>query len=86
MDELTLTEPLQAKDLDVRLKWSCIYVDDLSPGPNDITCHVLCQILIQRIQIILQILSRLPQPKRVEPVIINQATVEPIECYSSRIP
>ncbi|TYG74146.1 hypothetical protein ES288_D04G159700v1 [Gossypium darwinii] len=84
MDQLTFTEPLQPKDLAVRLKWSWLYVGDLSPRPNDVTCHVLYQILIQRIQIILQILSRLPQPKILEPIISNQATVEPAGCYSSR--
>jgi hypothetical protein len=86
MNQLALPEPLQPKHLGIRLERRGLHVISLGPCPNNITSQVLSQVLVQRVQVILQILSWLSKPKWVEPIIPNEAPVQPFRSFSSRVP
>lgn len=78
MDELALSEPLQSKDLRIRLKRCRIKLRDLGPDTDHVAGLVLRQVLVQRVEIELQILRRLPEPERVEPTVPHHGPVEPL--------
>nr|GMC93775.1 40S ribosomal protein S13 [Ipomoea batatas] len=86
MNELTFPEPLDPEHLTVRLKRSRLNVGALYPGPNDVSGHILGQILVQRVQLKLQVLSGLRQPERVEPNVTHQASVQPFRRLRSGEP
>nr|GMC95383.1 hypothetical protein Iba_chr05cCG8020 [Ipomoea batatas] len=86
MNELTFPEPLDPEHLTVRLKRSRLNVGALYPGPNDVSGHILRQVLVQRVQLKLQVLSGLRQPERVEPNVTHQASVQPFRRLRSGEP
>ena len=83
MDQLALTESLQSKNLRVRLKRRRFHVGALKSRPDYISRHILRQVLVQRVQIVLQILCRFPQPERIESVVADQASVQPFRRLGS---
>lgn len=83
MDELAFSEPLQSKNLAVRLEGRGLHVTDLRPGSDDISGQVLGQVLIKRVIIELQVLSGFAQPKRVEPVISDEGSIEIFRRFGS---
>nr|GMD01501.1 40S ribosomal protein S13 [Ipomoea batatas] len=86
MNELTFPEPLDPEHLTVRLKRSRLNVGALYPGPNDVSGHILGQVLVQRVQLKLQVLSGLCQPERVKPNVTHQASVQPFRRLRSGEP
>jgi len=77
VDELALAEPLEAEDLAVGLEGSGLHVCNLGSGADDEPGLILRQVLVQRVQLKLQILRGLSEPKRVEPVVPDKAPVKP---------
>jgi len=86
VDELALTEPLEAEDLAVGLERRGLHVRSLGPGSDDDPGLVLRQVLVQRVQLKLQILRGLPEPERVEPVVTDKASVQPLRCLRAGVP
>lgn len=86
MDQLALPKPLQPENLRVGLKRSRLHIRALEPGPDQLTRLVLRQVLIQRVQVELQVLGGFAQPERVEPVVPNQAPVQPLGRLRARVP
>lgn len=86
VDKLALAEALQAEHLRVGLEWSGFDIGGLEAGADDVTSKVLGQVLVQRVEVELQVLGRLPQAKGVEAVVADQRSVEPGRGHGSRVP
>lgn len=86
MNELALTEPLQPENLGVGLEGGRLHFATLEPGSDDVTGDVFGQVLVQGVVIVLQVLGGLAQTKGIEPVVSDQAPIQPLRSFGSRVP
>ncbi len=78
MDELAFPKPLETEHLAVRLEGRWVDAGLLiHPSPQHISSRVLCQILVQRVKLELQILRRLSERERIETVVPDQRAIQP---------